>query len=179
MIPTRAQVLSLWDKYSLPDAKQTHVQLVEKVALFLANRVTKATRIEINMPLLSAAALLHDIDKSIPKAKGEHHPDTGVRVLREEGFAEVADLVKTHSLSSILDQNLSPKSWEEKLLYLADKMVKYEILDVEKRFNLWRAEQLPKEAVKELELAYPKVKQLEHDICSLIGVLPSEIAALA
>ena len=62
---------------------------------------------------------------------------------------------------------------------MEDKIVKYEILDLEKRLNLWREEQLPKEAVKELELAYPKVKQLEYDICSLIGVLPSEIAALA
>lgn len=179
MIPTRTQALALWDKFSLPETKRVHVQLVERVAVFLADRVAKATGDSINMPLLSAAALLHDIDKSIPKAKDEHHPDTGVRVLREEGFVEVANLVKTHSLSSILDQNLSPKTWEEKILYLADKMVKYEILDVDRRFDLWRREQLPQEAVDELDRAYPKVKALEQDICNLIGVSASEIAALA
>ncbi len=179
MIPTREQVMRLWDKYSLPESKKIHVQLVERVALFLASRVIKVTGNSINIPLLSAAALLHDIDKSIPKAKDEHHPDTGVRVLRSEGLVEVADLIKTHSLSSILDQSLSPKSWEEKILYLADKMVKYEILDVDRRFNLWRGEELPKDAIEELARAYPKVKSLERDICSLIGVSPSEIAVLA
>lgn len=179
MIPTRTQVLALWDKFSLPEMKRVHVQLVERVAIFLAARIVKAKGIRIDIPLLSAAALLHDIDKSIPKAQGEHHPDTGVRVLKDEGLVEVADLVKTHSLSSILDQNLSPKTWEEKILYLADKMVKYEILDVDKRFDLWRAETLPKEAIDALDRAYPKVKLLERDICGAIGVSPSEIAALA
>lgn len=179
MIPTRAQAFLLWDKFSLPESKKTHVLLVERVALFLAGRVTKARGVSINTSLLSASALLHDIDKAIPKAKDEHHPDTGVRVLKEEGFSEVADVIRTHSLSSILDQNISPKTWEEKLLYLADKMVKYEILDVDRRFDLWRAEKLPKEAVDELERAYPKVKSLEHDICELVGVASQEIAALA
>lgn len=179
MIPTRAQAIQLWDKYSLPESKKIHVQLVERVALFFARRVAEVTGESINIPLLSASALLHDIDKSIPKAKDEHHPDTGVRVLRDEGFSEVSDVIKTHSLSSILDQNLSPKSWEEKLLYLADKMVKYEILDVDRRFDLWRAENLPAEAISELTRAYPKVKKLEQDVCSLIGVMPSEIAGLA
>ena len=179
MIPTRDQAIALWDDYQLPDTKRRHVELVERVALFFAMRLTKAIGVTINTPLLSAAALLHDIDKSIQKAEGEHHPDTGVRVLRERGMSEVADLVKTHSLSAILDRNLSPKSWEEKLLYLADKMVKNEILDVDKRFALWQAEQLPERAQMELTEAYPKVKQLEAELCRLIQVEPSEIAGLA
>jgi HD superfamily phosphohydrolase YqeK len=179
MIPTRAQCIALWDTYALPEAKRVHVTLVERVAVLLAERVVAATGKAINMPLLSAAALLHDIDKSVPKAQGEHHPDTGVRLLQDQGMGEVANVVKTHTLSAILDQSRSPKSWEEKLLYLSDKMVKYEVVGVDGRFALWRKEDLPLDALKELDDSYPYVKQLEHDVCSLIGLEPTEIVGLA
>jgi hypothetical protein len=92
---------------------------------------------------------------------------------------EVANLVRTHPLHAILDQNLSPKTWEEKILYLSDKMVKHGIITVDKRFALWRAERLPEAAVAELDAAYPLVKALENQLCSIAGVLPTEVGKLA
>lgn len=160
MIPTEVQAKALWDKYQLPEKKRIHVALVTKVAMDLANKINKP----INRPLLLAAGLLHDIDKVIPKLPGERHPDTGVRILREEGMDEVADVVTKHSLHMILDPRTAPKTWEEKLLYLADKMVKQEVIGVDARFALWNNEHLPEEAQRELDLAYPKVKQLEKEI---------------
>lgn len=178
MIPTEDQAKQLWEKYQLPEGKRRHVALVAKVAKFLAEQL-RTKNYELKTNLLIAAALLHDIDKNIPKLPGEEHPDTGVRILREEGMEEVAELVKTHSLHSILDPAISPKTWEEKLLYLSDKMVKQEIITVDERFRLWRNEPLPKEAYAILDACHPKVKALEKELFSLIGIEPKDVGKLA
>lgn len=165
MIPTEKQAKALWDKYHLPETKRIHVTLVSSVAIAFAKKIQY-----VNIPLLRAAALLHDIDKAIAKNPGEQHPDTAVRILKEEGMDEVAGVVKTHSLHAILVPSIAPKTIEEKLLYLADKMVKYEIIGVDKRFALWRSEDLTDEAISILDRAYPKVKQLEKVVEKLARV---------
>jgi len=173
MIPTEKQSEALWEKYHLSEEKRIHVRLVARVAMFFA------TKFQVNKKLLLAAALLHDIDKGVPGLPGERHPDTAVRILQEESMNEVADVVMTHPLHAILDSAISPKTWEQKLLYLADKMVKYEILTVDKRFDLWRKETLPPDARKILDDSYPKVKKLEEEVVTLAGVIPADIAFLA
>ena len=179
MIPDEQTILQLYDTYALPDGKRIHSRLVARVAIFLATRVSQKLAITIDTKLLYAGAMLHDIDKNIPKLQDEHHPDTGVRVLGEYGFREVANLIKTHSLSSILDQAISPKTWEEKLLYLSDKMVKHDIITVDERFRLWKEENLPEKARVELDTAYPLAKLLEKEVFDQIGIAPEDVAALA
>ena len=75
MIPTESQAKQLWEKYHLPEKKRIHVALVARVALFLAAECEKnIPGCHINIPLLKAAAYLHDIDKVIPRRSGEQHP---------------------------------------------------------------------------------------------------------
>lgn len=127
----------------------------------------KNVQCKIDEKLLLAGALLHDIDKAVSGLPGERHPDTGVRILKSEGMEEVASLVQTHPLHAILDPAIAPKTWEEKILYLADKMCKYEEVGVDGRFALWRRENLPSEAVELLDKAYPLVKKLERAILQI------------
>lgn len=169
MIPSEHQVKALWEKYHLPQQKRIHVELVVRVVEFFAKKIP------VNTQLLVAAALLHDIDKAAPRLPGEQHPDSAVRILREEGMPEVADLVRTHPLHSILDPSISPKTWEEKLLYLADKMVKYDIVGVDKRFALWNVEKLPPQEQKILDMSYPKVKELEQEVFKLARISLDDI----
>jgi putative nucleotidyltransferase with HDIG domain len=138
-----------------------------------------AIKFDVNKKLLLAAALLHDIDKAASRLAGERHPDAAVRILREEGMGEVADLVATHPLHAILDPSISPKTWEQKLLYLSDKMVKYDIVGVDTRFALWNAEKLPPEEQKILDRSYPKVKALEQEVFKTLGITLQEVVKLA
>ncbi len=177
MIPTEIQAKALWEKYHLPEKKRIHVSLVAKVALWFAKELrSKNTEVKIDDRLLNAAALLHDIDKAIPKLPGEGHPDTAVRILQGEGMDEIAAIVKTHSLHAIVDPTICPKTWEERLLYLADKMVKFEVITVDIRFALWRAEDLAAEARMMLDTTYPLVKAWEKEILGMIHVAPEEVA---
>ena len=176
MIPTEDQAKKLWDKYQLPERKRRHVGLVAKVAKYLATQCQMLNdECQINIRLLNAAALLHDIDKNVEKLPGEKHPDAGVRILREEGMGEVAALVKTHPLHAILDPAIAPKTIEQKLLFFSDKMVKQEVIGVDARFKLWNDEHLPKTQQNILDAAYPKVKELEKEVFDLIARDPKRI----
>jgi len=179
MIPTEDQAKKLLEKYALPEGKRLHVELVARVALFLAQRMIAVTHQHINALLLNAAALLHDVDKNVAKIPGEKHPDAGVRILNEEGMEEVADVVKTHPVHAILDPAIAPKTLEEKFLFLADKMVKHEVIGVDARFALWNDEHLPAEEQHILDAAYPKVKELEKEVLGLIGMDPGDMTKLA
>jgi putative nucleotidyltransferase with HDIG domain len=165
MIPNEDQVNALWEKYHLPDKKRIHVALVGRVAMYFASKF------QVDKKLLLAAALLHDIDKSV----GGKHPERAVAILQKEGMSEVAEIVKTHALHLILDPKKSPKTWEQKLLYLADKMVKYDIVGVDKRFVLWNEENLPPKEQEILNACYPKVKKLEQEVFKLAQILPDDI----
>jgi HD superfamily phosphodiesterase len=175
MLPNRQQCLVLFDKYNLPSQKRVHVEMVTKLALFFADKLI-AKGILVNRNLIESAALLHDIDHEVKKLPNERHPDAAVRIINELGFPEIAEVVKKHSLHTILDPNLKPKTWEEKLVYLADKMTKYEVIGVDHRFAMWRRENLPPEALDELIKAYPKVKQLEATIYQICEVSFEEIS---
>lgn len=176
MIPTRAQCLLLFDRYSLPSQKRIHVEAVTKLAKFLASKIkNQNAKIKINEELLEAAALLHDIDKNIPRKEGEKHPDTAVKVLTELGYDEVASIIATHSLHCILDSETAPQSWEAKILFLADKMTKYEVIGVDHRFKLWYRENLPPAAVAELKACYPLVKALQKELFTVAGITVGEV----
>lgn len=178
MIPSETAVKALWDKYNLPLPKRTHAKLVSQVVLFLVEKL-KDQNLKLRTDLLLAAALLHDIDKNAAKLPGEQHPDAAVRILQEEGMDEVAQLVKTHPLHAILDPAICPRTWEEKILFLADKMVKHEIITVDERFALWRAENLPVVEQQLLEQSLPLVKELEAEIFGLAKVNSKDVGRLA
>lgn len=180
MVPSHDQIEELWNTCNLPEYKRGHSKLVARVARWFAREIMKHDpSVHIDMPLLSAAALLHDIDKAIPRQGNERHPDTGVRILRTLGYQEVSDLVRTHPLHAILDQTIAPTTWEEKILYLSDKMVKQTIISVDERFRLWRDEGLPQQAIHELAQCYPKVKALEKELCAFIQVKPEDVVRFA
>jgi len=176
MIPTRAQCLLLFDRYNLPSQKRIHVEVVTEFAKYLArNLKTQNPKLKINKELLESACLLHDIDKNISRSEGERHPDTAVRILRELGYSEVASIIATHSLHCILDPKTAPESWEAKILYLADKMTKYEVIGVDHRFKLWYRENLPSAAILELKACYPLVKALEKELLAACGITISDL----
>lgn len=179
MVPTYTEAIKLWKIYQLPENKKQHSLHVAKLAVFFASKLQKKREVKIQTDLLLAAALLHDIDKNIPRMDGEQHPDAGVRILRKLHMDKVAQVVRTHPLHAILDPTIAPVTWEEKLLFLADKMVKDDIITVEERFALWEKEQLPKKEQELLILAFPKVKELEQFICTTMGLTPAEVIQLA
>lgn len=174
MIPDDVAVKALWDTYHLPPQKRIHCQLVADVSHIFVWAFQKKG-VHVDESLVVAAALLHDVDKNIPRRPGERHPDTAVRILGENGMNEVARIVKTHPLHAILDPAIAPYTIEQKIVYLSDKMVKHEFIGTEERFRLWRAEEMDKETRHTLEAAYPKVKEFENELMERAGLTEDRI----
>lgn len=195
-IPTKKQCDLLLAKYNFPDRKRKHVEMVTKAAVFLVGKINEKTKKQknaiaqncyhkensqinerLNIDLVYAGGILHDIDKGITGA-GEAHPQKGVEILMAEGYPKVARICETHTINAFLDSKTIPTTWEEKCVALADKMVKNEVIGVEERFRLWREEDLPEKQKEVLQKSYPLVKEMEREVLEIIGMGPEDIKFL-
>ena len=97
-----------------PERVIRHARAVCRVALALGEPLT--ARLGLDLDLLRAGALLHDLAKGQPR-----HEARGARRLRALGYRELAVLVGSHK-----DLPSRSRTPEAELLYLADKLVEGE-----------------------------------------------------
>jgi putative hydrolase of the HAD superfamily len=77
----------------------------------------------VNVLQVHRAALLHDLDKVTARQNNRSHGSLAVEILCELGYASLADMVERHVVHHILDPKSAPRTWEEKVVYYADKLV--------------------------------------------------------
>lgn len=166
-IPSEQDCFALLEKYEVPEIIVEHSRQVAKVALYLGEKLSGHGE-KINLKLLLASALLHDIDKKIclddPTKK---HAVEASSILKREGFPEIAEIVRQHRLNQILEAHFT--GWEAKLVYYADKRVRHtEIVSLQERFDylLERYGSLRGEVKQGILAAKPKVFALEREILS-------------
>ena len=79
-----------------------------------------------------AASLLHDVKKL---SKSDHVIE-GYEFIKSLGFPEVAVIIRKHGLSHIDNDDFMPKTWEEKIVFYADKRVNHDkIVNLDERFD--------------------------------------------
>ena len=123
-----------------------HSLAVAKLAVFLAKQL-KAKSICVDTSLVEAACLLHDIARPCDfeesdcsavaeqdkvkwrqlktKYDGLCHEDIAYEILSKD-YPELATTIKKHKYIAILDEKERPSTWEEKLVYYADKRVMHD-----------------------------------------------------
>jgi len=126
-IPTVRECMALMtDIFAVEKPIQDHCRTVAAVAEKLATALNRAGN-PINLGLLAAAALLHDLARNQPD-----HAKAGEFILKEMGFPAVADIVGAHT-DITLDEDRAVQASE--ILYLADKSVQGErIVSITERF---------------------------------------------
>ena len=129
-IPLREECLDILNKNKTPSNVIEHCKIVCKVAEEITDKLIE-NGIKVNKKLVTAAALLHDIERE----KVDHIKE-GITLIKNLGFPEVAEVMRKHSLHGIEDENRQPKTIEEKIVFYADKRVKgNEIVSIEERFE--------------------------------------------
>jgi molybdenum cofactor cytidylyltransferase len=104
-----------------------HSRAVARLACFLAEKLNSAG-CAIDRDMVAAAALLHDLSKG-----QRSHASAGADVLRAMGYPGVADVVASHMVISI---NENDAISEKEIVYLADKMMSGDrLVSVEERFR--------------------------------------------
>lgn len=123
MIPTIEECFRVMDEYRMLVHIKAHSVMVAKVAEVIVRRAGKAA-VDISLDLTVAAALLHDIGKSLCLDSDEDHAEVGREICLRHGLREVADIVAEHV---ILKNGVPSTGYTEKeTVYYADKRVNHD-----------------------------------------------------
>jgi putative nucleotidyltransferase with HDIG domain len=114
-IPTAAECEAILAGQHVAKSVIRHTRKVAEVAHRLAYTLA-STGLDLNLELVRAGALLHDLAKGQPS-----HASAGASILRAMGFAKVAEIVAAHT-----DLATYSKLDESAIVYLADKLVRGE-----------------------------------------------------
>lgn len=126
MIPAPEECFRLMDHYRMLPNIRAHSLVVARIADLLARAMPmRQGGAALDPDLAVAAALMHDIGKSLCLDNGEDHSRLGEEICLSHGFAELAPLVAQHV---ILDQASFPHGplTEKELVYYADKRVNHD-----------------------------------------------------
>jgi uncharacterized protein len=166
LIPSEKECFELLNEFNVPENILNHSKKVAEVSLFIGKKL-KLKGIKVNLSLLNASALLHDIAKhSTLQSEEKRHSIAGAELLEKKGFKQIAELISEHGTDEILKEN--PFSCiESKILFYADKRVKSDkIVSLKERFDYLfkRYGSISKEVLETLEKCYPKVLDLEKEL---------------
>ena len=156
IIPTEEECFSILKGQNVPENIIAHLKAVCEVSMKVAN-VLEKRGIHINKELVIAGTLLHDVKK----VSSHDHVTEGYEFVKSLGYPEVALLVKRHGLEHTDDPEFVPRSWEEKIVFYADKRVNGDkFVTVKERFDYLRQRYDKKEIDEEFALT----KKLEEEL---------------
>lgn len=177
MIPTRDECFRLMNQSEMLSNIIDHSIQVTKVALYLTTELNKRGQ-NIDLRLVEAASLLHDLTKSECLKTKKDHAQTGSEVLKSMGYIRVGEVVAEHI--HLARQNDPSSVTEEEIVNYADKRVRHDrIVSLEDRFCdlIARYGKNPK-ASEQMEQLKKSTFEIENKIFSILEIDPSEIEHL-
>lgn len=133
MIPTREECLRLMSQYGMLKNIVSHSLEVARVALFISSELNKKGQ-TIDLRIVEAASLLHDLTKTECIQTKEDHAQTGSRLLKEIGYERIGEIVAQHIwLEAAGDPS---RVTEEEIVNYADKRVMHDrVVSLDERFT--------------------------------------------
>jgi putative nucleotidyltransferase with HDIG domain len=177
MIPAREECLRLMSQYGMLENIIDHSIEVANVALYLSTELNKKGQ-GIDLLLVEAASLLHDLTKTESFKTKEDHAWTGSQVLKEMGYEKVGDVVAQHIwLSHEVDPLFVS---EEEVVNYADKRVMHNrVVSLEERFKDLRIRYgKDPEGMRYLRRMEKVVQEIEQKIFSILQIDPSDLEGL-
>jgi putative nucleotidyltransferase with HDIG domain len=177
MIPTREECFRLMAEYGMLDHIIDHSTEVARVALFLSTELNKRGQ-RIDLSLVEAASLLHDLTKTECFKTKEDHAQTGSQVLKIMGYERVGEVVAEHILLS--KRKDATFVSEEEVVNYADKRVQHDrIVSLKERFNdlqdRYAKDQRAFGLLEELKKA---TFEIENKIFSILMIDPNNLQSL-
>jgi putative nucleotidyltransferase with HDIG domain len=131
MYPNRKTCLQMMDHYGMLPNIKDHSVLVADLAIIIGRELNKNGS-DLDLELIEAAALLHDITKTESIKTGENHCKSGGKLLRNLGYQKIAKLIEQHVLPDKIEGNVS----EEEVVCYADKRILHDkIVSLDDRFE--------------------------------------------
>lgn len=162
-IPTEKECFAIIHDYKmLPNIIEHSIQVKEVSVLIYENLKEKNS---LNLDLIIASALLHDIAKTSSIINKElRHDLKGGEILRKLGYDEIAEIVESHVMFSGFDPD-GPVT-EKEIIYYADKRVMHDqIVSIDSRIEDLVERYGKTEEIKKMIINNKKfVKSLEDKI---------------
>ena len=199
-IPGRREAARLLTSLEPPEWFLRHACAVADIASWLATR-TAAGGTAVDVALVEAAALLHDVDK-LPRAQAPvhlRHGDGSAAWLAATGMAELAPVVRDHPVTRLAEPAFvtwtRTASTEARIVAYADKRAGQRLESMDDRFASWRrrfpdgpvdpvagdADRAPRGRGWDDGLAalvHARARELERAVCADAGVAPDEVRRL-
>lgn len=204
-LPTQKECLAIIEAHHVPPHIVNHSMVVAKLAVFLARKLKEKGE-NVNLNLVESACLLHDIvrvcdikeldysrigrpvtaeDKEKwhqlqKKYEQIPHEEAAYDILKEK-YPVLALTIRKHRYTALLDEKEKPITWEEKLVYYADKRVMHDkIVPLEERLTeghkrnaLFDESQSQRPAI--IAKVDPLIYKMEKEIFDKIGQNPLDI----
>ena len=133
LVPSREECLELLARHEMPEHILRHSLMVTEVAVAISARLNRNS-CRLDLRLVEAAALLHDIGKKAGLETGENHAELGARILDGIVAAPVARIVAEHIY---MDGSQTEGPLTESLIVnYSDKRVKHDrVVTIPERFE--------------------------------------------
>lgn len=174
-LPTVAEAKAWLVEQNGPGRLLDHVEMVAAVAYQMAVFLRK-TGEKVDPVLTHRAGLLHDLAKKPARQQNIGHGILAGEMLRQRGQPILAEIVSRHVLFDILNQDRRPRTWEEKLVFFADKMVEMErIVSFHDRLAALQQRYRIPTPQMELDALVNALTALEADICRPLHWMPAQL----
>jgi hypothetical protein len=182
-VPGRVEAASALLELDPPGWLVRHSAGVAEVAAFLAGRAA-ARGSTVDRRLAEAAALLHDVDRVLPKddpARRLPHGRGSAAWLERRGYSELATAAAGHPVTRLLrdDPGGHPNDPLEALIVAyADKRVDQRLVPMERRFDGWQQRYPNAWTEAQIRRVRARAEHLEERVCAAAGVVPTEVRRL-
>jgi len=177
MIPTREECLSLMRQHGMLENIISHSLEVARVALFLSIELNKKGQ-RIDLGLVEAASLLHDLTKTECLRTKEDHAQTGSQLLKGMGYERIGEIVAQHIW---VDRGKNfPVVTEEEVVNYADKRVMHDrVVPLQERFSDLKTRYgSNQKAADYLERLREEIYGIENKIFLILQLDPSHLQQL-
>jgi putative nucleotidyltransferase with HDIG domain len=183
-VPSRENAVRTLVDLGAPTWLLRHSGAVAEIGTFLAERI-RARGTPVDVALVEAAGLLHDLDKALPAGHEVlqlGHGAAGAEWLRRHGQGEIAAAVAGHP-ATLLSDDQRYRQWrraaslEERIVAYADKRAEQDVVSLDDRFAAWR-ERHPDHA-ESLALGLQRARRLEQELCAAAGITPAQVSRAA
>ncbi len=165
---TKIRALKILEEEKIEGRVLRHSLRVNQIAVFLGKKLYSKGE-NVNIKLLDIASLLHDVGKKLSDETGKDHVETGIKILKDRGLNEIAEIIRKHSINAVIEEDKVPGTWEEKILYYADRRaMEDKLVSLDERISDLR-KRYP-EIEKFLADALPKIKAIEKEIFDIIKI---------